>query len=141
MNRKATITIHGHQYYEDSEENNEINFITDGEFDAQDGAYSIQYKESEMTGLAGVSTTISVKDGKVVLERHGDVNSQMVFQNGERHHTIYDMGEGTMTMCVGTKLIRNRLNPNGGSLAMNYTLEVNHALMSKNRISIKVDLE
>lgn len=141
MNRKATITIHGQQYYEDSEENNEINFVTDGEFDAENGAYSIHYKESEMTGLEGVTTTISVKDGKVVLERRGDINSQMVFQNGERHHSIYDMGEEMMTMCVGTNLIRNRLNQNGGSLAMNYTLEVNHALLSKNKISIKVDLQ
>ena len=48
------------------------------------------------------------------------------------------MGFGQFVMGVRAANIDNRLTMGGGELSVTYTLEMNHALMSRNRFHITV---
>ena len=48
------------------------------------------------------------------------------------------MGFGQLVMGVSTSRIHNTISPAGGELTVNYTLEMNHSLISNNRFVLKI---
>ncbi|MBQ2697140.1 MAG: DUF1934 domain-containing protein [Clostridia bacterium] len=137
----AMITIKGRQYYDD-EYYDTIELMTDGSFEKQGDAYLISYDESEVTGMTGTRTTILVEPGdRVTLTRVGGVCQSLIFEPGRRNNGHYVMNEGQMTLTVDAGRVVNRLSEKGGSLFVNYSLEINSQLMSKNNFLIKIKEE
>ena len=135
--KKVKISIKGHQYYDNNDD--EIEFITDGRFELDGTDYVISYDESDMTGLRGVTTTIRVtKDNLVTLHR-GSPDSAMIFEHGKRNQCHYLVEGGRVIMTVGPSKVINKLSGAGGSLFVDYKLEVMGELMSKNNFLIKVE--
>jgi len=139
MSNSVLINIIGGQEYSPGDKD-DIKFVTGGEFEKIDKNYYISYNESEITGLKGVSTTIKVEEdeNRVTLIRKGPLNHEMIFEKGTRHHSIYDTGEGILTMIVNTNSIENNLTESGGRLFLDYTLEINSEVLSRNSILIEV---
>ncbi|MDP4152066.1 MAG: DUF1934 domain-containing protein [Bacillota bacterium] len=135
---EAIITINSEQLFDDGN-NDSIKFVTSGEFSKIDSHYYICYNESQITGLEGVITSLDIENSRIVLTRKGSVNHEMVFQKGERNHCMYDTGEGYITICVSTIDIDLKLGENGGSLYIEYTLDMSSALLSRNRINILIE--
>jgi len=135
----AVITIRGRQYFEDFDDREQIELITDGRFERQGDAYVIVYDETEVTGLEGTRTTILVEsNNRVTLTRVGDVSSSLVFEQGKRNSGLYNVEEGDMTLTVDAFKVINRLDDCGGSLFVDYQLELNSQFMSKNNFLIKI---
>ena len=88
MSRDILLSIRGRQRYEDQEPE-VIELVTEGTMDFREGGWDISYQESALTGLEGVTTTFRVEPGKVTLSRTGRLHSQMVFQEGEVHESLY----------------------------------------------------
>ena len=84
------ISIKGKQSYEDAEDET-IELVTEGrlEEDGSDG-FTLSYQESELTGLEGTLTTFQIEKDRITLMRVGEVNSQMVFEEGRRHLSMYN---------------------------------------------------
>ena len=79
MDKSVIISIKGKQSYENVEDET-IELVTEGLLAKEgEGAYTLSYQESELTGLEGTLTTFQIEDGRITLMRHGEVNSQMVF--------------------------------------------------------------
>ena len=77
---KFIISIKGLQTYEDdSSDDTDISLMTEADFEYQNGAYFIDYEESELTGLEGTSTSIEIGDNYVSLQRSGTINTNMLF--------------------------------------------------------------
>ena len=107
---------------------------------AQEGeSYTLSYQESELTGLEGTLTTIQVDGDQVTLMRVGEFNSQMVFQEGRRHLSMYNTPYGAMAIGVHTLHLLADLDGQGGRIEVDYTIEVDHAMAGRNvfRISVK----
>ena len=68
MKREVTLAIKGCQTYQDQEPEI-IELMTDGIMEFRNGGWDISYEESELTGLAGVTTIFRVEPGKVTLTR------------------------------------------------------------------------
>ena len=102
------------------------------------GVYTLSYQESELTGLEGTLTTIQVDGGQVTLMRVGEFNSQLVFQEGRRHLSMYNTPYGTMAIGVNTRHLLAELTDQGGDIEVDYSVEVDHALTGRNVFRINI---
>lgn len=138
MENNVIISIRGRQSFEDQEPE-VIELVTEGRLarDGEDG-YTLSYQESELTGLEGTLTTFQIEPERVTLLRMGEVNSQMVFEEGRRHLSMYNTPYGALAVGINTKKMRTDLSLVGGSIEINYALEIDHAVAGENRFHIQV---
>lgn len=138
MHKDVLISIKGTVISEGAEPDI-IELVTAGKYYARCGNYYISYKESEATGLEGVTTTLKV-DGQssVTLIRNGSARSRMILEKGRRHLCQYDTGYGPLMVGVSGTRIRSTLGDLGGELDFYYTLDVNSSLLSENQVSVQV---
>mgnify|MGYP003375694972 CR=1 FL=1 len=126
MENNVIISIRGEQSFEDQEPE-VIELVTEGRLSADGGdGYTLSYQESELTGLEGTLTTFQIEPERVTLLRVGEVNSQMVFEEGRRHLSMYNTPYGALAVGINTKRMRTQLSPDGGSIEINYALEHIH---------------
>ncbi len=137
MTKDVLIAIRGTQHT-DGEEPQVIELTTDGTLTAEDGVVTVSYRESEMTGLDGVITTFRVENDRVILQRDGDLNSTMTFIEGEKTESLYDMGFGAMLLGVSSRRVRSDLTEKGGSLFVDYAVEIEHVPVGTNTYEITV---
>ena len=138
MEKEVVISIKGMQNFEGALPD-VIELVTEGRL-ARDGeSYTLSYQESELTGLEGTLTTIQVDGEQVTLMRVGEFNSQLVFQEGRRHFSMYNTPYGAMTIGVNTRHLLAQLTDQGGDIEVDYSVEVDHALAGRNvfRISVR----
>lgn len=126
MKRKVMLSIRGSQAYRDQEPD-VIELVTEGQMEFVDGGWNITYAESDLTGLAGVTTTFRVEPDKVTLIRTGKLRSTMEFQVGTSHDSLYQMEFGALMITVTTKHLFFDILPEGGSIDLLYEIEIEKA--------------
>ena len=120
------------------EEEDSLDFVTDGLYSYADGVASLSYLETEVTGLEGTRTSVKVSPDKVVVNRDGLVMSRMVFTPGQRSAFQYDTPIGTATMQMDMHRITQRFDERGGEMEIDYVLGLEHAVISRNRFRLNV---
>jgi len=126
MKQKVMLSIQGRQTYADQEPDN-IELVTEGIMEFRDGGWDISYEESELTGLEGVFTTFRIEPGKVTLSRSGKLNSQMVFQQGVAHESLYQMEFGTLMINVMATNLFFDITPEGGVIDLIYDIAIENS--------------
>lgn len=116
----------------------EMEFVTEGQYNYGGGVITIDYMESELTGMAGTHTVFKVTDRDVTLTREGDINTHVLYRAGEKHYFAYNTPMGMMTMGVDTRSVTNRLGIHGGMLGLHYNIDVHGAAVSSNEVTINV---
>lgn len=119
-------------------ERDTIELTTTGGMDPAGDGWRLTYEESAATGMEGVTTSILVKPGEVLLERTGKMNSLLVLQKGRRHQCSYDTPYGTFLLGVYTSELISTLSRSGGELRFSYTLDMSAGLMSSHDVHISV---
>ena len=137
MEKEVVISIRGTQQYADSDPDT-IELVTQGRLQREGESYTLSYQESELTGLEGTLTTIQVEGEQVTLMRAGEVNAQMVFQEGRRHLSMYNTPYGAMAIGVNTRRLLADLNDHGGDIEIDYAIEVDHAIAGRSIFQIRV---
>ena len=116
-----------------------VELVTEGRLmDCGDAGYTLSYQESEITGLEGTLTTFQVEPDCITLMRMGEFNSQMVFQPGRRHFSMYNTPYGALSIGINTKKMRADLDESGGQIEINYAIEIDHAVAGENAFHIDV---
>ena len=123
MKRDVVLAIRGKQTYEDQEPEI-IELVTEGTMEFRDNGWDISYQESELTGLAGVTTTFRVEQGKVTLTRTGGLKSEMVFQMGVPHESLYQMPFGALMLTVQAKFMYFDIVSDGGTIDLVYSIDI-----------------
>ena len=123
MKQTVVLSIRGTQRYADQEPEI-IELVTEGTMDFRDGGWDISYEESELTGLAGVTTTFRVEPDKVTLTRSGNLRSEMVFQKGVPHESLYQMAFGALMITVQATFLYFDIVPDGGTIDLSYTIDI-----------------
>ena len=115
-----------------------LEFSTDGlyTFDGEVGC--LTYMESEVTGLTGTRTSVMVMPDRIVVDRDGMLTSRMVFQEGQRNQFQYNTPFGTANMSMDTRSIDKAFDKDGGRMQIDYVVDVEHKLVSKNRFQLTV---
>ena len=125
MKTPVILSIRGRQSY-DGQEPDIIELVTDGSMEFRDGGWDISYEETELTGLAGVTTTFRVEPNKIILTRSGALRSQMFFEKGVRHDSLYQMPFGTLMLTVCAESIFFDITPEGGMIDLVYSIAIEH---------------
>ena len=123
MKKEVTLAIRGSQRYQDQEPE-VIELMTDGTMEFRSGGWDISYEETELTGMAGVTTTFRVEPGKVTLERKGALKSQMIFQENVVHESLYQMPFGALMLSVKATGVFFDIVPDGGVIDLSYNIEI-----------------
>ena len=74
----------------------------------------------------------------MALIRSGTFRSQMIFEPGKKHYSMYDTPFGSMTMDIVTSAIESSVGEQGGELDIRYAIEIQHQLTGESRFQIKV---
>ena len=121
MSIPVMMSIQGRQTYV-GQEPDVIRLDTEGTMEFRDGGWDITYEESELTGLAGVTTTFRVEPEKVTLIRTGRLASTMVFQEGVSHDSLYRMEFGALMISVRATRVFFDIVEDGGSIDLVYNI-------------------
>ena len=128
MKQAVVRTIRGKQSYEDQEPD-VIQLTTEGTMEFVNGGWDICYEETELTGMAGVTTTFRVEPDKVVLSRTGKLRSEMIFQKGVVHESLYQMDFGALMIRVCAEHLYFDIVPDGGMIDLTYSIDIENTAM------------
>lgn len=124
MKQKVMLSICGRQHYVDQEPDT-VELVTEGTLEFRDGGWDICYEESELTGLKGVTTTFRIEGDTITLNRDGGLTSQMIFQEGQFHESLYQTEFGfTMMITVCASRVRWDITCDGGRIDLTYAIEI-----------------
>ena len=123
MKQKVMLSIQGRQTYQDQEPEI-IELVTEGLMEQKENGWMLTYEESDLTGLKGVTTTFLVEPARITLSRKGPLSSQMVFQEGEFHESLYQMEFGTLMITVCASKVAYDLTEAGGTIDLVYAIEI-----------------
>ena len=123
MVKTVTLSIRGQQSYP-GQDPDTIELVTEGTLEKLDDGWKLCYEESDLTGLAGVRTTFQIQDKTVMLIRTGKLNSQMVFEEGIPHDSLYEMEFGALMLSVCAIQVKANLTHEGGTIDLKYSIEV-----------------
>ncbi len=123
MIQTVTLSIRGQQSYA-GQDPDVIELVTEGTLEDIEDGWKLCYEESDLTGLAGVSTTFQVQGKSVTLIRSGKLNSQIVFQEGVPHDSLYEMEFGALMLTVCAIQVKTDLTDAGGTIDLKYSIEV-----------------
>lgn len=137
MKKDVIISINGLQQAESDQADN-VTLVTGGRYYRHGGKYYISYEESELTGLCGTRTTLKIEDEAVTVLRTGLFPSQLVFQKGRKHMSLYTTEYGQFTVGVDTQSITKHLSDSGGFLDVKYAIEIDHAYAGTNHLKVDI---
>lgn len=138
MEKPVIISIRGVQSGIPGEED-VMELVTQGVLGGNEGdGFTLTYRESELTGLEGTTTTFRIDKDKITLHREGTLNSEMVFQEGQKHVSLYETPYGGLMLGVDTWKARSDIGHTGGNLEIRYSLEVDNEKIGENFFQIQV---
>ncbi len=137
MTKDVIISIRGLQEYEGIDKDS-IELVTAGTLTSTGQGYNLTYEESAITGMDGTVTSFDISPQRVTLIRTGPICSEMVFEAGRRHLSLYQTPYGNMEVGVRARIMRCTLDENGGELEVDYAIDIDHAMAGENRFRIQV---
>lgn len=132
------LTIRSEQHFEGMEPDG-VELMTEGTLTPTgEGGLLLSYQETALTGLEGTTTTFEIRGPQVILSRTGSVNSQMVFEEGKQHTSLYETPFGELAIDIQTSRLRHSLTEQGGLMDLRYSISVEHSATGRNAFKIRV---
>lgn len=140
MKKDVLITVRGEQYFEGASPD-ETELVTEGTLEKTEEGWRLSYRESELVDMAGTLTVFDVHGDWVRLRRSGTLNSEMIFEKGTPHTSLYEVPFGTLTIDILTDELSVSLSENGGTLDIRYRIAVEHTVNGHNRFLVNVKIK
>ena len=84
---------------------NEIEFFAEGTFIEKCGYVYITYKETELSGMEGTTTTYKISPDCLSIIRFGTYNSKLEFKQSEETASNYKTPYGSIPITINTTLL------------------------------------
>ena len=136
--KDVIITMRTVQNCDELDEDNTLDFVTDGSYTYDNNVGCVTYEESEVTGLPGTRTSLFVMPDQVVVDREGTVTSRMVFKEGLKSAFQYATPFGNANMGIDTRRIAQSMGETGGRVEIDYVVNMEHVVASRNKFEITV---
>jgi len=138
--RDIMLKITGRQFSENDEDRME--FITEGKLYERDGARYLMYDESEFSGFPGCKTTLKLTDDCIRMRRIGSgagAGTELVFEKGKRFSSSYHTPYGNLEMELLTNEVENNLSEDGfGDICIDYQVNLGGIAEGRNKLKIEV---
>ena len=132
------LNVRGVQNYQEGEPE-VIELTTEGTLEKQKEVWEISYEESDLTGLAGVTTAFRVGPRGVVLKRTGKLENQMIFMEGRRHESLYRIDIGALMIAVKATKVRSDVSEAGGTVDIHYNIEIEDTAMGSMEYHLSIN--
>ncbi len=143
--KDITLRIISRQINEASEVTEDsVEFMTEGKLYKKGGITYLVYEETEMSGMAGVTTSLRIDgEGGIRMKRFGNgvmMDTVMEFAPGKRFSSLYDTPYGAFEMEVLTNRIINDLDAEraNGNLFIDYDIALKGLSEGRNLLNIEV---
>ncbi|HHW42586.1 DUF1934 family protein [Desulfofundulus thermobenzoicus] len=137
MRKEVLVTVRGTQT-NDLGERETIELVTKANYYQKNSSYYIVYNESEISGMAGTTTSLKAEPSRVTLNRMGTAEVKQVFEEGIHHESNYVTPYGAMWVRVLPWKVEVDLTEVGGSINLEYELEMCREKIGYNELSITV---
>ena len=131
------LSIRGEQYF-DGIDPDAQELMTEGTMTLTEDGMVLSYQETALTGMEGTTTRFQVQGPRVILTRSGTVNSQMVFEEGRQHTSLYETPFGELSVDIQTSVLKHNLTERGGLMEIKYSIAVEHIVTGRNCFKIRV---
>lgn len=121
MKKKAIISVSSKQKIDESDV---IEVVTPGDFYEKDGLYYAVYKETEISGMEGTTTTLKISNDKFSIIRTGSTSAKMEFNKKAESVSMYNTPYGTLELKIETKTLSIDVGEKGGEIEVNYNMGV-----------------
>ncbi|AYE34721.1 DUF1934 domain-containing protein [Clostridium septicum] len=137
MQKDAIISI---KSFTELDKKDIIEVVTPGKFFVEGNMFKAVYEETEISGMAGTTTTLSITDEMFILEREGSTATKMEFKKGDTSISLYNTPYGMMDLQIDTKFLEIDIDENGGDLVAKYSMAISgqEPLMTKIVVNIKI---
>lgn len=130
LKKNVIISVRGIQ--NDGKDEDVIELVTQGQYYKRNSKYYVTYKETELTGMEGTTTTLKIDGEKVTMMRFGGNNTQLIFEKGQKHLCGYETPYGAFTVGVYSNEVDVHVDDNGGELSANYQIEIDNLIAGTN---------
>ena len=137
MKKKAIISLTS---FNDLDMDEVIEVVTPGEFFVTEDGYKAIYEETELSGMSGTTTTLTMLDDKLILEREGSISAKMDFKKGETSISLYNTPYGVLDLQIHTEELKVDINENGGEITAKYSMELSGQPPIINSLSVNVKI-
>ena len=137
MNKKAVISLRS---FNDLDSDDIIEVVTPGEFLVIEGGFKAIYEETELSGMSGATTTLTLLNDKLILEREGNVSAKMDFKKGETSVSLYNTPYGVLDLQIHTEDLNVDIDENGGKITAKYSMELAGQPPIVNKLSVNVKI-
>ena len=101
----------------------------------------LDYAESQQDEETGEILTsdisLSLRNGRITMERKGDFSNTMVFAKGQRFEGVYHTPYGEMDMAVFTKEAACKFGKTEGNIHLKYQLNIQGNYTSTNELHLE----
>lgn len=133
--KKAIISVISKQNEDDGEA---VEVVTPGEYYEKNGSYYAVYKETEISGMEGTTTTLKIAKDSFWLIRMGSTSTKMEFNNSKEDFSLYNTPYGILQLKINTKELNINVGEDGGDVRVNYDLSVEGQLAHNTTLSINI---
>lgn len=135
MKKKAIISVVSNQKNDNDES---VEVVTPGDFYKKGDSYYAVYKETEISGMEGTTTTLKIDIEKLSLIRMGTTSTKMEFEKNKEKHVLYNTPYGTLEIKIQTKTLDININDNGGEAFIEYQISLTGEKPQNTMLKIKI---
>lgn len=125
---------------EDAADTMELTTAATMEFD-EDGRCRICYRESELSGMEGTTTTLTFLDSDrsvLTILREGTVKSALVLEAGRFHSGVYETPVMPLDITTMTYRLKNDVTAEGGTITADYSLRIGGVTTSRTKLVAEI---
>ncbi len=119
---KVWLTIKGSLM--DSGPEEAVEFVTEGTLQRNEESVLLEYDESTLTGIEGVTTRLMIEGETVTIERSGGLETQLVFTPGSVFQSSLNSPAGRTDMSIFATRVESYLQEKSGSLKLEYEMSM-----------------
>lgn len=135
MAKKAIISVFSGENENDAQP---ISVTTPGEFYERNNCYYAIYKETEISGMEGTTTTLKIKPDKFSILRKGTTSTKMEFEKGKKAFSLYNTPYGTLELEINTKDLQIAINDKGGKVCVKYELNISRQAHQLTNLEVEI---
>lgn len=136
MSERVYISIVGETNVDGECDKTEM--VTEGDYVFRAGKYLLRYRERLIEDGEECSTIIKCDGQKVTMTRTGSANTQMIFENGKRHVSLYETPLGSFSVNILTDSLNVDVGEAGGEIKIDYALDINSSMRTQNRLHLNI---
>ncbi|SFC33552.1 DUF1934 domain-containing protein [Clostridium uliginosum] len=135
MKKRAIITIKSNASMENDDL---IEVISPGDFYMDNDTFKAEYDETEISGMDGTRTILTVRGKSFTLERKGSTATKMDFKNRQQTTSLYQTPYGVLQVNIDTKKLNIDINEEGGIIEVNYLMTIEGQIPMNTNLSVHI---